>query len=154
MFQSCVSLCCPDQMVVNITIGHCVYREDYKLQPPVSDDVVPEQLVSVHGEPRCDKTTVYDDMSQVLVTRHGLHIGHHVVDIDQYCLEEIDTGHELKMVAKVCDTSDPDDRQLLYVLSSKLTPALLIISEVFLLFTFILHVIVPEFRKQMFGEFL
>ena len=96
---------------------------------------------------------MYDDMTQILVTRHGINIGHHVLDIDQYCLEEVDTGQELKMIAKVCDVTSPDDQQLLDVISSKLTPALLIISEVFLLFTFILHVIVPEFRKQMFGEF-
>ena len=140
-------------MLVDVTSGQCVYREDYQLLPPVSDDVDPAQLVSVHGEPQCNKTTVYDDMTQVLVTRHGLNIGHHVLDIDQYCLEEVDTGQELKMIAKVCDVTSPDDQQLLDVISSKLTPALLIISEVFLLFTFILHVIVPEFRKQMFGEF-
>ena len=43
------------------------------------------------------------------------------------------------------------DSSLRAVISTKLTPALLIISEVFLLLTFVLHAIVPEFRKQMFG---
>ena len=40
------------------------------------------------------------------------------------------------------------------MVSSKVTPTLLIISEVFLLLTFVLHVIVPDFRKQMFGKSL
>ena len=62
-------------------------------------------------------------------------------------------GGEVRLVARVCDLSDPEVRRDLEVISGKLTPALLIISEVFLLITFVLHAIVPEFRKQLFGEF-
>ena len=62
-------------------------------------------------------------------------------------------GGEVRLVARVCDLSDPEVRRDLEVISAELTPALLIISEVFLLITFVLHAIVPEFRKQLFGEF-
>ena len=74
--------------------------------------------------------------------------------IGQYCLEDVEVGGgEVRMMARVCDIGDPEARRDLEVISGKLTPALLIISEVFLLITFVLHAIVPEFRKQLFGEF-
>ena len=53
---------------------------------------------------------------------------------------------------QVCDQTSPYQREVLAIISSNIVPALLIISEVFLLITFVLHVIVPDFRKQMFGE--
>ena len=148
----CVSLCCPPNMIVNISVGHCVYKQDYQLQPPFTDDVTENhEVVTVHGDPECN-VTIYDDPNQFQVSRLGLQIGHHVLNISQYCLEEVQAGHEVKMIAKVCDRGDEEDRQLLDVISSKLTPVLLIISELFLFLTFVLHVIVPEFRKQMFGR--
>ena len=64
----------------------------------------------------------------------------------------MEAGDEVRLVARVCDLANPEDRRVIEVISSKLTPALLIISEVFLLITFVLHAIVPEFRKQLFGE--
>ena len=121
------------------------------MQPPFANDVDHHKAQTVHGIPACN-VTVYDDPDQFQVSRSGLHIGHHVLDIGQYCLEDVEADHEVKMIAKVCDLGDVEDRQLLDVISSKLTPVLLIISEVFLFLTFVLHVIVPEFRKQMFGR--
>ena len=60
----------------------------------------------------------------------------------------------ISIILKVCTSGDEGDDQLvdtLNIVTRKLTPALLIISEIFLLLTFILHAIVPEFRKQLFG---
>ena len=54
----------------------------------------------------------------------------------------------------MCDQTSSEERDLLKLVSTNLTPALLIISEVFLLLTFVLHVVVPDFRKQMFGKWV
>ena len=51
----------------------------------------------------------------------------------------------------MCDQAPSQDREVLAAISKTITPVLLIISEVFLL-TFVLHIIVPDFRKQMFGK--
>ena len=111
--------------------------------------------MTVHGEPECNKTVLYDEPGQFHLTSAGLHLDHHVLRPGQYCLEDVeDSEGEVRMTARVCDLGDPEERRVLEVISSKLTPALLIISEVFLLITFVLHAIVPEFRKQLFGEFL
>ena len=52
----------------------------------------------------------------------------------------------------MCDQAPTQEREVLAIISETITPVLLIISEVFLLLTFVLHVIVPDFRKQMFGK--
>ena len=130
----------------------CVFREDYELQPPIKDNLLIKSVSTVHGEPECNTTVLYDDPSQFYLTSAGLHLHHHVLLSHQYCLEDVDAGDEVRLVARVCDLANPEDRRVIEVISSKLTPALLIISEVFLLITFVLHAIVPEFRKQLFGE--
>ena len=136
--------------------GKCVFKDGYEFRPPISDNDSLSNIltVPVHGEPACNATVLYDDPGQFYLTSAGLHLDHHVLPHDQYCLEDVEAGDEVRMMARVCDVGDPEERRVLEVISSKLTPALLIISEVFLLITFVLHAIVPEFRKQLFGEYL
>ena len=55
------------------------------------------------------------------------------------------------MVAHVCHQATTDQRQLLEEISSNVIAALLLISEFFLFVTFVLHLLVSELRKQMFG---
>ena len=70
----------------------------------------------------------------------------------QYYLEELyDTTGQINMREKVCDQAASHHREVLKLVSTNNIPALLIISEVFLFLTFVLHAIVPEFRKQMSG---
>jgi hypothetical protein len=48
----------------------------------------------------------------------------------------------------------PESELAVYsALSRHVMPSLLILSEIFLFLTFLLHVLVPEFRKPIFGEF-
>jgi hypothetical protein len=48
----------------------------------------------------------------------------------------------------------PESELAVYsALSGHVMPSLLILSEIFLFLTFLLHVLVPEFRKPIFGEF-
>jgi hypothetical protein len=46
------------------------------------------------------------------------------------------------------------DLAIYSALSSHVMPSLLVLSEIFLFLTFLLHVLVPEFRKPIFGEWL
>ena len=79
-----------------------------------------------------------------------IQLGQHTIHPGRYCLQ---LGEKGGLEALVCDTVDIEHRTLLAFLASSVTPVLLIISEIFLLLTFVLHVIVPELRKQMFGKF-
>jgi hypothetical protein len=48
----------------------------------------------------------------------------------------------------------PESELAVYsALSRHVMPSLLILSEIFLFLTFLLHVLVTEFRKPIFGEF-
>ena len=112
------------------------------------------EVVRLHSAvPECEATVVYEEAGQLSLDTGGLRLGHHTLGPAQYCLEDVVTeAGELRLVARVCALAEAaEDSELRAVISTKLTPALLIISEVFLLLTFVLHAIVPEFRKQMFG---
>jgi len=63
----------------------------------------------------------------------------------------VEENGERTTVARVCEQSTPEHRQLLQSISSNIIPALLLISELFLFVTFILHILVLELRKQIFG---
>ena len=65
--------------------------------------------------------------------------------------ESVEENGEMTTVARVCDLATPEHRQLLQTISSNVIAALLLISELFLFVTFILHVLVLELRKQIFG---
>ena len=153
----CVSLCCPQHTVLHSDTGHCVFTPEYSLQPPLAthDNITEDDLVMIHDDLEHCNVTVYDDPGDWRVTGAGLIIGHHTVVTGQYCLEQVSHGDQLSgVIAKICTggiTGDNDER-MFEIISTRLTPALLIISEVFLLLTFIIHAIVPEFRKQMFGR--
>ena len=112
-------------------------------------------MVRLHSAvPECEATLVYEEAAQLSLDTSGLRLGHHSLGPAHYCLEdEVTEAGQLRLVARVCQLAEAGapDSSLRAVISTKLTPALLIISEVFLLLTFVLHAIVPEFRKQMFG---
>jgi len=154
----CIPICCPEEMVIDKVTGHCIYKQGYTLEPPFVDRaynpvaiINKKDYVLIHGEPDCN-THTYPGEEVHLVDDGLLHIGHHVFNYSQYCLEEVeDSSDQYSMRAKVCDQTASHQREILSVISTNLTPVLLIISEVFLLLTFVLHVIVPDFRKQMFG---
>ena len=55
-------------------------------------------------------------------------------------------------IARVCDLTTPEHRQLIQDVSSNIIAALLLISELFLFVTFVLHVLVVELHKQIFGK--
>jgi len=150
----CIPTCCPQEMVLDESVGHCIYKQGYTLEPTFVDRaynpvsiINKDDYVLIEGEPECN-THTYQGGEFNLMDDGLLHIGHHVFNYSQYCLEEEDHGN---MRAKVCDQTSSDQREILSLISTNITPALLIISEVFLLLTFVLHVIVPDFRKQMFG---
>ena len=77
-----------------------------------------------------------------------LQISRQVFNVSEYCLEET---WENRTVARVCDFLEEEDRKILLIISQYLIPTLLIISDIFLLLTFFLHVVVPDSRKQIFG---
>ncbi len=54
---------------------------------------------------------------------------------------------------QVCDMTPESELAVYSALSAHVMPSLLILSEIFLFLTFLLHVLVPEFRKPIFGEF-
>ena len=139
--------------------SQCRHQASYQLDPPFVDKnynpvriLNKNDYVLLHGEPNCN-THTYSGSEFHLVDDGLLHIGHHVFNYSQYCLEEVEHDNgSLRINAKVCDLSSVIEREMFTLISSNVTPALLIISEIFLFITFVLHVIVPEFRKQMFGE--
>ena len=149
----CVSSCCPEKMLVDLEQGDCVYSHNYSLLPPFRDGAAPQHYLMVTGEPQCD-VHVYNQEEFLLGDDGQLEIDHHSLNISQYCIQDIQQGDDTALIAKVCYQGDEQQRARLEIISRKLTPALLIISEIFLLLTFVLHVIVPEFRKQMFGGWL
>ena len=53
---------------------------------------------------------------------------------------------------QVCDLTSEADLVIYSTLSAHVMPSLLILSEIFLFLTFLLHVLVPEFRKPIFGK--
>ena len=65
--------------------------------------------------------------------------------------ESVEENGEMTTVARVCEQSTLEHRQVLQTISSNIIPALLLISELFLFVTFILHILVLELRKQIFG---
>ena len=65
--------------------------------------------------------------------------------------ESVDRNGELTTIARVCDQTTPEHRGLLEDISGNIIAALLLISELFLFVTFVLHVLVSELRKQIFG---
>ena len=150
----CVSSCCPESMLFSPNTSDCVFSPHYSLAPPFS--APPPSFLLLHGHPQCE-VQVYSREEFRLREDGRLEVEHnhhqHLLNTSQYCLQDI-AGPQLessRMVARVCRPDSDQERDTLDVISRKLTPALLIISEVFLLLTFVLHVIVPEFRKQMFG---
>ena len=56
------------------------------------------------------------------------------------------------MEARVCTLTLEEHSNRIETVNGNIIPALLIISECCLFLTFLLHVIVPEFRRQIFGE--
>ena len=149
----CVSSCCPENMLVDLQLGDCTFRDNYTLVPPFRPESRPEDYLMVYGEPQCD-THVYNQEEFLLGQEGRLEIDHHHLNVSQYCIQEVQQGQDTAFIAKVCYQGDDQERVRQQVISRRLTPALLIISEIFLLLTFVLHVIVPEFRKQMFGGLL
>ena len=157
----CVSSCCPDSTVWDPLAEDCVVSENSEnstLLPPFSDPASPPSYHLLSGHPQCELQTYSQeefrlrDDGQLEIEHHHQH---HLINTSQYCLHQTGPAQNSSMVAKVCKPgSDQQTRATLDVISRKLTPALLIISEIFLLLTFVLHVIVPEFRKQMFGGWL
>ena len=112
----CVSTCCPEEMMMDKMLGHCKYRQGYELQPPFVDKAYnPVTIMSrtdyvlLHGEPACN-THVYHGRSGAAAEFHLvddglLHIGHHVLNHTEYCLEEVDDGTGmLTITAKVPST--------------------------------------------------
>ena len=152
----CVSSCCQDWTVWDPLAEDCVASENSEnstLLPPFSDPASPPSYHLLVGHPQCE-LQIYSqeefrlrDDGQLEIEHHHQH---HLINTSQYCLLQSGPAQNSSMVAKVCKPAS-DQQATLDVISRKLTPALLIISEVFLLLTFVLHVIVPEFRKQMFG---
>ena len=149
----CVSSCCPASTVWDPRAEDCVYSENStELLPPFTDAANPPSYHLLSGLPQCQVQIYHpgefrlrEDGQLEIELHHLLHL----LNTSQYCLQhtEPDSG----VSARVCQPGSDQQRARLDVISRKLTPALLIISEIFLLLTFVLHVIVPEFRKQMFG---
>lgn len=81
-----------------------------------------------------------------------LYVKEHSFNHSRYCLRDtINNKSERVIDAVVCDHDTVEKRNLDQSLSDYIVPTLLFISEVFLFITFLLHVIVPDFRKQIFG---
>ena len=146
----CVSSCCPDSMVFSPLAEDCVFSENYTLRPPFPAPASPPSFLLLHGQPQCE-VQLYHQEEFRLREDGQLEVEQHLLNTSQYCLQDSGPGQESSLVARVCQPGSDQQRATLDVISRKLTPALLIISEIFLLLTFVLHVIVPEFRKQMFG---
>ena len=71
--------------------------------------------------------------------------------ICNFVQESAEENGERKTIARVCDLTTPEHRQLLQKISSNIIAALLLISELFLFVTFVLHLLVSELRRQIFG---
>jgi len=125
-------------------------------------------VVLIHGPPSCDRTIVYsgiarkeaNDVCSTKAPKQEYHlqddgqiyVGEHNFNHSRYCLRDtVDNMGTRVTDAVVCDHDSVEKRSVVKSLSDYIVPSLLFISEVFLLITFILHVIVPDFRKQIFG---
>ena len=86
------------------TLGHCKYRQGYELQPPFVDKAYnPVTIMSrtdyvlLHGELACNAHVYHGRRGAAAAEFHLvddglLHIGHHVLNHTEYCLQEVDDG--------------------------------------------------------------
>ena len=95
----CIPTCCPQEMVLDESVGHCIYKQGYTLEPTFVDRAYnPVSIINkgdyvlIEGEPECN-THTYQGGEYHLMDDGLLHIGHHVFNYSQYCLEEEDHGN-------------------------------------------------------------
>ena len=97
-----------------------------------------------------------------------LHIGQLAFNHTQFCLQvffcqhstflnasvqyKVNSDGTYMMEARVCTLTLEEHSNRIETVNGNIIPALLIISECCLFLTFLLHVIVPDFRRQIFGK--
>ena len=119
----------------------------------------PFQVTSI-GIPQCEAgevlSSILNELFVLIAEQEMLFVMKDSSTYSNFCVDDVQSiGRTVGSIALFCELSDKADSQdtdVLITISNQVTPALLIISEVFLLLTFVLHVIVPDIRKHMFGK--
>ncbi|XP_023323247.1 probable G-protein coupled receptor Mth-like 1 [Eurytemora carolleeae] len=158
----CINNCCPEGTVYKTNLGECQPTSEFKfpqllketvksVNPTLPGEGWEDSLKIYYREPNCSHLHIYSEDEFEVEAEGWLRAGQTILPYTQFCLNPVQQYNSTVLQAKVCSGIDENDLLIYSVLSQQIIPVLIILSEIFLFLTFSLHVLVPEFRKQIFG---